>query len=336
MKTVEMDIEKITKRLEEEGCRVLTEDELRLQVNGGWGRSSSSSSSSSRSSSSSSRGSSSSGGSSSRSSGSSGRNSSGASKKSESGATKTKTSFGQSIKNFAEKYASSNWQKNHPDFGAHSSRSSNNGNNGYNGGSYNRNGNGAKADGKDGTESSAGSEEAKAGENTTANGTAPATAKASAPQPKSQKRETFSYKTAGNVNQNSKIYTKSQTFIPKTQIEILPPDGNKTENGKISFGAINKVTPYYENPKFYDSEKAQEHLFNKKLQGNSDVGIYYHANQNVSIGIAANVFFNSGSSKVSKNFNYSEREIKPIFEFSLGGVNELGINSISGGVKIKW
>ena len=37
MKTIETDIEKITKKLEEEGCRVLTEEELRLRVNGGWG-----------------------------------------------------------------------------------------------------------------------------------------------------------------------------------------------------------------------------------------------------------------------------------------------------------
>lgn len=30
MKTIETDIEKISKRLEEEGCRILTEEELRL------------------------------------------------------------------------------------------------------------------------------------------------------------------------------------------------------------------------------------------------------------------------------------------------------------------
>lgn len=58
---------------------------------------------------------------------SSSKNSSASSKKSssgESGTTKTKTSVGQAIKNFAEKYASSNWQKNNPDFGIHSSSSS--------------------------------------------------------------------------------------------------------------------------------------------------------------------------------------------------------------------
>ncbi len=114
MKNKEMDIEAITKRLEQEGCRVLTEDELRLKVNGGWGRSSSSSSSSSssRSGGSSSSRSSSSGRSSSRSSG--GGNSS----KRNSGSTettKTKTSFGQkvsnaisSIKSWAQSHAPTN------------------------------------------------------------------------------------------------------------------------------------------------------------------------------------------------------------------------------------
>ncbi len=127
MKNNEMDIEEITKKLEQEGCHVLTEDELRLKVNGGWGRSSSSSSSSSsgRSSSSSSSSSSSlsSGGSSSSRSSSSGRSSSrssggGNSSKRNSGSTettKTKTSFGQkvsnaisSIKTWAQSHAPTN------------------------------------------------------------------------------------------------------------------------------------------------------------------------------------------------------------------------------------
>ena len=108
MKTIETDIEKITKKLEEEGCRVLTEEELRLKVNGGWGKSSSGgSSSSTRSSRSGSHG------------GSSGsrntsKNSSGSSKKSGSGGT-TKTSFSQkvsnvvnSIKSWAQAHAPTN------------------------------------------------------------------------------------------------------------------------------------------------------------------------------------------------------------------------------------
>ena len=296
MKTVEMDIEKITKRLEEEGCRVLTEDELRLQVNSGWGRSSSSSSSSSRSSSSSSRGSSSSGGSSSRSSGSSGRNSSGTSKKSESGATKTKTSFGQSIKNFAEKYASSNWQKNHPDFGAHSSRNSDNGNNGYNGGTYNRNGNGSKAGYKDGTEASTGSEEAKAGENTTANGTAPATAKASAPQPKSQKRETFSYKNVGFVNQKTKNYTQFKTVIPTPSSAL-----DKSNSQKNLEKNIQTVYPANLNISAKNSQQTQSKF---SLSG-SGVGIDISENSVLSIKTEGSIvpnFSNKGSWAIQKSY----------------------------------
>ena len=118
MKNNETDIEKITKKLEEEGCRVLTEEELRLKVNGGWGKSSSGgSSSSTRSSSSGSHGGS--GGSRNSSKGSSGssgtaKNNSGSSKKSGSGGT-TKTSFGQkvsnvvnSIKSWAQAHAPTN------------------------------------------------------------------------------------------------------------------------------------------------------------------------------------------------------------------------------------
>ena len=108
MKTVETDIEKITKNLEEDGCRVLTEEELRLKVNGGWGKSSSGgSSSSSRSSGSGSHG----GSSGSR---NSSKNSSGSSKKSGSAGT-TKTSFSQkvsnvvnSIKSWAQAHAPTN------------------------------------------------------------------------------------------------------------------------------------------------------------------------------------------------------------------------------------
>ena len=300
---MEMDIEKISKRLEEEGCRVLTEDELRLQVNGGWGRSSSSSSSSSRSSSSGSRGSSSSGGSSSRSSGSSGRNSSGASKKSESGATKTKTSLGQSIKNFAEKYASSNWQKNHPDFGAHSSRSSNNGNNGYNGGSYSGGGS-ARAVGKNGTgssastekEAAAGSEEAKTGENTAANGTAPATAKASAPQPKSQKRETFSYKNVGFVNQKTKNYTQFKTVIPTPSSAL-----DKSNSQKNLEKNIQTVYPANLNISAKNSQQTQSKF---SLSG-SGVGIDISKNSVLSIKTEGSIvpnFSNKSSWAIQKSY----------------------------------